>query len=92
MGRNDGARGGARCPVGSRFRGNDEERVGVLETGRVAPRLVGACAPDWIPAYAGMTAQRGRLHTVVYTERRSERPHHQHAKADRKEESRYDAP
>ena len=26
-----------------------------METGRDAPRLVGACAPDWIPAYAGMT-------------------------------------
>ena len=29
-------------------------RRGVKGDG-AAPRLAGACAPDWIPAYAGMT-------------------------------------
>ena len=31
-----------------------------METGRVAPRLRRLRA-DWIPAYAGMTAQRGGM-------------------------------
>ena len=44
-----------RAGVGSRFEGMTWG-LGGGETGLRA-RLVGACAPDWIPAYAGMTGQ-----------------------------------
>ena len=49
---------GGRMPVGSRFAGMTWG-VGIRETGRVAPVLWAFGAPDWIPAYAGMTTQDG---------------------------------